>query len=216
MPIALPDNSFRTLSVSSRRRQPAQKSSPNPIQIGADAHRLPRAARSARHRWTAWVLGVALLAGLAVPLSAAGLKQGDPFPDLAAFKLEGKLPSDLEGKVILVDFWASWCGPCKQSFPAMEELHQRYAAKGLVIIAVSVDEKAGDMESFLKKGHASFTVVRDVGQKLVEKAGVATMPSSFLLDRGGRIRFAHSGYRGEETKKKYAEEIESLLKPAVP
>jgi len=161
-------------------------------------------------------LGLALLAGLTVRLTAAGLKQGDPFPDLAAFKLEGNLPSDLKGKVVLVDFWASWCGPCKQSFPVMEELHQRYGGKGLVIIAVSVDEKKSEMEAFLKKGHASFTVVRDVGQKLVEKAGVATMPSSFLLDREGKIRFAHSGYRGEETRKKYAEEIESLLKQAAP
>ena len=169
-----------------------------------------------KRRWTGLVFGLVLLAGLTARLTAAGLKLGDPFPDLAAFKLEGKLPSDLKGKVVLVDFWASWCGPCKQSFPAMEELHQRYAAKGLVIIAVSVDEKPGDMESFLKKGHASFTVVRDAGQKLVEKAGVATMPSSFLLDREGKIRFAHSGYRGEETKKKYAEEIENLLKPAAP
>ena len=98
----------------------------------------------------------------------------------------------------------------------MEELHQRYSGQGLVIIAVSVDERKSDMDSFLKKGHASFTVVRDAGQKLVEKAGVATMPSSFLLDREGKIRFAHSGYRGEETKKKYADEIESLLKQGAP
>ena len=63
-----------------------------------------------------------------------------------------------------------------------------------------------------EKNAATFTVVRDAAQKLVDKVGIATMPSSFLIDREGKVRFMHSGYRGEETKKKYAEEIESLLK----
>lgn len=143
---------------------------------------------------------------------AGNVKTGDAFPDLAGFKLEGKLPDSTKGKVVLVDFWASWCEPCKQSFPVMEELHKRYAERGLVIVAVNVDENRADMEAFLKKNAASFTVMRDAGQKLVEKTGIATMPSSFLLDRDGKVRFAHTGFRGAETKKKYEEEIESLLK----
>lgn len=144
--------------------------------------------------------------------AAGGIKVGDTFPDLAGFKLEGKLPDSTKGKVVLVDFWASWCEPCKQSFPVMEELHKRYAEKGLVIIAVNVDEKRADMEEFLKKNTATFTVVRDPGQKLVDKAGIATMPSSFLMDRDGKVRFTHTGFRGAETKKKYEEEIESLVR----
>ena len=93
----------------------------------------------------------------------------------------------------------------------MEELHQRYGGRGLVIIAVNVDEKRANMDEFLKRAHASFSIVQDGKQKLIKKAGIGTMPSSFLLDGEGRVRFAHSGFRGEETKKKYAEEIESLL-----
>jgi thiol-disulfide isomerase/thioredoxin len=143
---------------------------------------------------------------------AGGVKAGDSFPDLAAFKLEGKLPDSIKGKVVMVDFWASWCEPCKQSFPAMEDLHKRYADRGLVIIAVNVDENRPDMEAFLKKNTATFVVVRDPNQKLVEKAGIATMPSSFLIDKDGKVRFAHTGFRGTETKKKYEEEIEALLK----
>lgn len=154
-------------------------------------------------------LGLWLLAGTAL---AGGVKAGDAFPDLAGFKLEGKLPEAIKGKVVLVDFWASWCEPCKQSFPAMEELHQRYGSQGLVIIAINVDENRSDMEAFLKKNVATFAVVRDSNQKLVEKAGLATMPSSFLLDREGKVRFVHTGFRGAETKKKYEEEIASLLK----
>ncbi|MGH7973089.1 MAG: TlpA family protein disulfide reductase [Limisphaerales bacterium] len=155
---------------------------------------------------------IALCATLAATSALAGVKVGDSFPDLASFKLEGKIPDALKGKVVMVDFWASWCEPCKQSFPAMEELHRRFSDKGLVIVAINVDENRADMDGFLKKNAADFAVLRDGAQKLVAKAGIATMPSSFLLDRDGKIRFIHTGYRGAETRKKYEEEIETLLK----
>lgn len=143
---------------------------------------------------------------------AGGVKAGDTFPNLADFKLEGKLPDSIKGKVVLIDFWASWCGPCKQSFPVMEDLHKRYSGRGLVVIAISVDEKRPGMETFLKKNEVSFTVMRDPGQQLVQKTGVTAMPSSFLIDREGKVRFTHTGFRGAETRKKYEEEIESLLR----
>jgi thiol-disulfide isomerase/thioredoxin len=149
---------------------------------------------------------------VAATLSAfAGVQVGDAFPDLAAQRLEGQLPALSPGKVVLVDFWASWCGPCAGSFPAMEELHQRYKERGLVIIAVNVDEKAADMQVFLKKHPATFAVVRDAQHKLVSAVNVKTMPTSFILDSTGKVRFVHNGFRGEETKKKYATQIESLL-----
>ena len=144
--------------------------------------------------------------------TAGDLKPGDSFLALSEFKLEGNLPDTTKAKVVLVDFWASWCGPCKQSFPVMEELHKRFADRGLLIIAVNVDENRPSMEAFLKKNASSFTVVRDANQKLVEKAGISGMPTSFLIDHDGKVRFAHTGFRGAETKKKYEEEIETLLK----
>jgi len=147
----------------------------------------------------------------AFSLLAAPVKVGDTFPDLSKFKLEGKLP-DLKGKVVIVDFWASWCAPCKESFPTMNDLQTRYGAQGLTIIGINVDEKNSDMVDFLKKHSADFTVVRDAAQKLVDKVDISTMPTSFLIDSSGKVRFAHSGFRGEETKKKYEQEIESLLK----
>lgn len=152
------------------------------------------------------------LAAALLLTTGAGIKTGEEFPKLSSFKLEGKVPDVLEGKVVIVDFWASWCGPCAASFPAMEELHQRYKDEGLVIVAVSVDDKAEKMNDFLKKHTASFAVVRDAEKKLVTTADVSTMPTSFLIDRNGKVRFTHSGFRGEPTKKQYVEEIESLLK----
>lgn len=168
--------------------------------------------RSESRRTRLWL--VAFAAVLAAPLAPAALKQGDVFPDVTAHKLEGPLPGSLKGKVVLVDFWASWCGPCAQSFPALEDLYQRYKDRGLVILAVSVDEKAGDMQAFLKKHPATFPVVRDAEHKLVAAVDVATMPSSFVLDTTGKVRFVHAGFRGDSTRKEYAQEIESLLKEA--
>ena len=147
-------------------------------------------------------------------IAGASLKSGDEFPKLDGYKLEGKLPDSLAGKVVLVDFWASWCVPCAASFPMMEELHQSYHDKGLVILGVSVDEKEGKMSAFLKKHPVSFAVVRDVDHKLADVADVQTMPTSFLIDRNGKVRFLHDGFHGEKTKKQYVEEIEALLKEA--
>ncbi len=154
------------------------------------------------------------LACLCLAARADDLKVGQVFPELTTFKLEGKLPDNLRGKVVLVDFWASWCGPCKLSFPVMEDLHQRYHERDLVVIAVNVDEGAADMQSFLKKHSTGFAVVRDASQKLVARAAITTMPTSFLLDRAGKVRFVHHGFLGDKTKKEYEQEVELLLKEA--
>jgi thiol-disulfide isomerase/thioredoxin len=151
-----------------------------------------------------------LLAGTIFTASAA-LKVGDTLPDLAGFNLEGKLPDSLKGKVVIVDFWASWCAPCAKSFPVLDELQKKYGNR-LVIVAVSVDEKKAKMDNFLAKHSVSFTVVRDADQKLVAVAEPATMPTSFVLDGDGKIRFLHNGFYGEDTRKEYISEIESLLK----
>jgi thiol-disulfide isomerase/thioredoxin len=153
----------------------------------------------------------ALLLSLNLATAAGALKEGDTFPDLAKFGLEGTLP-DLKGKVVLVDFFASWCGPCKESFPAMDELQKKYGEKGFVILAINLDKKKSDMEEFVKKHPASFPIVRDGANKLVSEVKIATMPSSFLLDKEGKVRSAHRGFKGEESVKKYSAEIEALLK----
>ena len=159
---------------------------------------------------------IALLVLTVTQFCPAAFKEGDPLPALNSFNLEGKLPDKLKGQVLLVDFWASWCGPCKESFPAMQELHKQYAGQGLIIIAVSVDEKREDMERFLRAANVSFATVRDVGQRLVAAADVAGMPTSFLIDRAGKIRFVHKGFLGDETIKQYREQIQLLLKEPAP
>lgn len=157
-------------------------------------------------------LRTGVLAILIAGTAAAAWKEGSALPDLKKAGLEGTLPAELRGKVILVDFWASWCAPCKASFPVLDELQKTYKNSGLVVLGVNVDEKADDMRKFIEEHPVAFTSVRDARQSLVSDADVQTMPSSFLVDRRGRIRFVHAGFRGEATRKQYVEEIEKLLK----
>src|SRR5690606_8224120 len=132
-------------------------------------------------------------------------------PDLREVALEGELPELSDAAVIIVDFWASWCGPCKQSFPVYDELHRTYADRGVVIIAVNIDRQARDMQRFLARHPVSFAVVRDGGQELVAQVKPPTMPTAFVLDREWRVRFRHDGFHGARSRQEYIEQIEALL-----
>ena len=123
--------------------------------------------------------------------------EGAPLPSLATFGLEGSLPA-LKGKVVLLDFWASWCSPCKASFPTLNGLHERLSGRGLVVLGINVDENGADRDRFLKSTPAGFAVVSDPGQKLVSAANVKTMPTSFIIDRSGVIRHVHSGFHKKD------------------
>ena len=139
-----------------------------------------------------------LAASTASPLFAAeGWKAKSALPDLSTFGLEGTLPK-LKGKVIYLDFWASWCAPCKASFPVINGWQEQLASKGFTVLGISVDETAAAMEGFLKKNKVSFPIVRDAAQKLVAAANVSTMPTSFLIDKQGVIQNVHTGFRPKD------------------
>ena len=154
-------------------------------------------------------VGLTALGASTLPVFAAGWKEGTPIPPLSTFGLEGALPN-LKGKVVYLDFWASWCGPCKVSFPVLNKWHSELGAKGFTVLAVSVDENAADMHDFLTKTHVSFPVVRDAGHKLVAAANVSSMPTAFLIDRAGTIRQVHNGFRKTD-EAPLAEQINALL-----
>jgi thiol-disulfide isomerase/thioredoxin len=160
-------------------------------------------------------LATTLLLTMSV-LSTAALHQGDDLPDLTTFQLEGKLPDKLKGQVVLLDFFASWCGPCKSSFPAMEELRKKYESSGLTILAVSIDDKRENMDRFVKSTGIHFAAVRDPKKKLVSAVDIPAMPTSLLIDRAGKIRFIHAGFHGDDTTREYTKEIEQLLQEPTP
>jgi thiol-disulfide isomerase/thioredoxin len=156
------------------------------------------------------LLGLALVATLA----RAEVKVGDVFPALDAAQLAplagGALPAT-PGQVVLVDFWASWCTPCKASFPMIAKLHQELAARGLVVVAVGIDEKPAAAAAFVKKLAPPFPTVHDHRQKLVQQVGVPTMPTSYLIGRDGRVRFIHQGFHGDRTDRELRQHIATLL-----
>jgi len=108
--------------------------------------------------------------------------------------------SKYKGKVVYLDFWASWCDPCKRSFPWMNELQTHYGEDGFRIIAVNLDESRKDAEEFLKKMPAKFDVAFDKSGKTAEAYNLKAMPSSFLIDRNGNLVHKSLGYRAEEKK----------------
>ena len=163
-----------------------------------------------------WLIPLALMA-LAVGLrsaSAAGdaLKIGDTFPDLSKFSLEGELPKTLKGKVVVVDFWASWCGPCKKSFPLMEELHMRFSSKGLVILAINEDKSRSAMTAFLEENPVTFSVVRDGKKKLAAAVNVPGLPTTYILDTEGKVFAIHPDEHLINDRKAYFKQIKQLLK----
>lgn len=102
--------------------------------------------------------------------------------------------ADYKGKVVYLDFWASWCGPCKQSFPYMAGLRQQYGAKGLAVVTVNLDKSPAQAAAFLKKVGVSLPVTYDAGGVVAKQYGVKDMPTSLIIDRAGKIRFTHKGF----------------------
>jgi thiol-disulfide isomerase/thioredoxin len=156
------------------------------------------------------LLAAGLLLGMAFSSADAQVVRGAAFPRLADAQLEGTLPST-EGRVVLVDFWASWCAPCKASFPALGQLHADYGARGVTILGVSEDDKAKDYAAFLKKYAPPFATVRDAAHKLAGAVKVPAMPTTFIVGRDGRVRAMFTGYHGDETEKSIRAALDQAL-----
>jgi len=112
----------------------------------------------------------------------------------------------LRGKVVYLDFWASWCAPCRHSFPFMQRLQRRYADQGLAVVAVNLDQEPALMERFLAEYPSHFPIPLDPQGEEAERLGLKVMPTSYLIDRQGRLRQVHQGFRDDE-----AEGIEHAL-----
>ncbi|MFH0342025.1 MAG: TlpA family protein disulfide reductase [Chromatiales bacterium] len=112
----------------------------------------------------------------------------------------------LRGKVVYVDFWASWCSPCAQSFPFLNDLDSELRGRGLHVLGINLDEKPDDAKAFLEKHPANFSVAVDADGQCPRDFGVQAMPSSYLVDRQGIIRHVHLGFRRGE-----AEQLRGLV-----
>jgi cytochrome c biogenesis protein CcmG, thiol:disulfide interchange protein DsbE len=127
---------------------------------------------------------------------------GKPAPDLSIQTLNGKgkvALDQLSGKTVIVDFWATWCGPCKQSFPKLEELQKKMGDQ-VQIVGISVDDDKKGVLEFAKENGATFAIGWDEGHSIAERWKVGTMPTTFIVDGTGKVRFIHDGYHDGETK----------------
>lgn len=153
------------------------------------------------HRFALWI------ALLAFPLASGCVLAGSPppapeLPPCVADSLrQGDVPVDvraLRGEVLLIDFWASWCAPCAQSFAYLNALHKEFGERGLTIVGISVDERADDARRFLARYPAAFRTVIDPRGDCPRAFDVKAMPSSYLVSREGRIIEVHRGFRSSD------------------
>jgi peroxiredoxin len=148
---------------------------------------------SARFRELAAAVG--LSAALCLPASA--LEQGDKAPDFSAPGMSGGTISlsAYRGKVVYLDFWASWCGPCAQSLPALDALRREFKSEDFQVVAVNVDREPKLAKAFLSKRPVGFPSAKDPDGTVPTRFGIDSMPTSFLIDRSGVVRHVQRGFR---------------------
>ncbi|QTN25701.1 choice-of-anchor D domain-containing protein [Rhizobacter sp. AJA081-3] len=147
---------------------------------------------------------------------AQALQVGEQLPSVSIDGAAGPRPVvDGKARLTYVDFWASWCGPCRQSFPWMNEVLTKYAAQGLQVVAVNVDVKRQDAEDFLARHPARFQIGFDSAGVLARQAGVKTMPTSLLVDATGKVLFVHHGFL-ERDRAALESRIQAALRGATP
>lgn len=155
----------------------------------------------------ACAVGLGTLASL--PAQATDVGQAAPAFELAGQRGPVQL-ANYKGKTVYLDFWASWCGPCKQSFPWMNDMQKRYGANGLRVVGVNLDQKSEDAKAFLAANPAQFDVAFDPDGKTPKAYGVKGMPTSMLIGADGKVLMVHQGFKDENR-----DELEKQIKQAV-
>jgi cytochrome c biogenesis protein CcmG/thiol:disulfide interchange protein DsbE len=130
------------------------------------------------------------------------VQPGQPAPPLTAAAQKGGLMSlaDFKGKVVYLDFWASWCGPCKQSFPFMNDLQAKYGSRGLQVVGINLDPKREDADGFLAKVPATFAIGYDPKGESPKRYAITGMPTSLLISADGKVLKVHSGFEDSHRK----------------
>jgi thiol-disulfide isomerase/thioredoxin len=118
-----------------------------------------------------------------------------------------------EGKVVVLDFWASWCVPCRRSFPWLNAMQEKYADEGLAIVGVNLDMERADAEQFLREYPAMFTILYDEHQQLARQFEVVAMPSSYVIGRNGEVIARHMGFKVKEQDDYDSVIVDALREP---
>ncbi len=136
-----------------------------------------------------------------------------PAPTFALPDSSGQMVSldDYKGQVVLINFWASWCAPCRKEMPLLDELQQRYAPLGFTMLGINVEEDSSLADEFLRGTPVNFPILYDRANKVSEAYDVIAMPTTIIVDREGKVRFIHHGYQaGYENE--YQDQVRSLIR----
>lgn len=161
---------------------------------------------------TGYLRACLLLLGLSLTAPAFSVDVEQSAPDFTLEALEGpnQRLQEYRGQVVLINFWASWCGPCRQEMPVLDQLHKRYEEAGFAVLGVNVEGSRAPAEKIAKEANVSFPVLIDAKQKISKEYDLEAMPSTVVVDRDGKIRYIHRGYKpGDETK--YLEVVKQLI-----
>lgn len=142
---------------------------------------------------------------------AVGLDQVAPDFTLHSLSGENLRLQEFRGKVVLINFWASWCGPCRQEMPILDRIHKRYEPAGFTVLGVNVESEQDKARKIADRLGVSFPLLFDTGQQVSEDYDLKSMPYTVLVDRDGKIRYIHHGYKpGDENK--YINRLKALLR----
>ena len=158
-----------------------------------------------------FLIVVALVGLCAMPASAKTVSGKAPDFTLKSRSGKNLRLSDFRGQVLLINFWASWCGPCRQEMPLLENLYKRYGKLGFTILGVNVDTDSTKANTYLKDVSVSFPIVYDITNAVSKSYNVNAMPTTVIVDRNGNMRFLHQGYKpGYE--RDYKKQVVQLIK----
>lgn len=158
-------------------------------------------------------IAVSLLLSLFAGAAAANLTPAAPAPDFALKSLGGSnlRLREQRGQVVMVNFWATWCGPCRVEMPHLNRLYEKYRSSGFQLLGVNIDDDPSQAQQLVAKLGLRFPVLLDSDKQVSRLYDLTTMPSTVLIDRDGRVRYVHRGYRnGYEDM--YEKQIRELLK----
>ncbi|NKB99221.1 MAG: redoxin domain-containing protein [Pseudomonadales bacterium] len=171
-------------------------------------------AEAQRNRLIGCARALAMFGTLLISSFSYGtVKVTEQAPDFTLKSLEGSnlRLEEYRGQVVLLNFWASWCGPCRQEMPILDRLHQRYEDTGFAVLGVNVEGEIAPAQKIVDKTNVTFPVLIDEGQSVSELYDLEAMPSTVVIDRDGVVRYYHRGYKpGDEAK--YVDVVKKLIR----
>ncbi len=145
--------------------------------------------------------------------AGAGAALGSDAPAFQLQAMSGK-PEDLaryKGQVVMINFWATWCGPCREEMPKLEAIHKRYKARGFTMLGVNVEPDSAEAVKWLAQRPVTFPILFDTDSKVSKLYSVSTMPSTVIVDRQGKLRWMHRGFKAND-ENEYLDQIAKLLR----